>query len=393
MVGLLGVQQILAWGSSFYLPTVLAGPIVGETGWPLPWVVGGLSIGLLLSGLVSPYAGRRIERYGGRGLLPMGCALLAAGLVLMGLAESLWLFEIAWAVIGLGMGGALYDPAFATLGRQYGLQARGMITLLTLFGGFASTVCWPLSAALVEWLGWRQACFVYAGLNLLIILPLRAFLKPPPPHPPLPPPGEAPSAAQSRRLLRVLVALGVSMALTAILLTVVSVHLVRLLQARDVAVGAAVALGTLIGPSQVGSRLLQYALGRRLHPLWTLLLSALPMALGLSLLAGAPLLGGLDEGWIAAALVFYGGGMGLSSIARGTVPLALVGARGYATVVGKLVAPGLVLQAVAPVAAAWLIERSPEGTGELLWVLAGVALANLAVSVAVVVAGRRLPPP
>ncbi|MEA2780573.1 MAG: hypothetical protein QOK29_2117, partial [Rhodospirillaceae bacterium] len=57
VVTALGLAQILAWGSSYYLLAVLAKPIAGDTGWPLPWVVGGLSLGLLVAGLVSPRVG------------------------------------------------------------------------------------------------------------------------------------------------------------------------------------------------------------------------------------------------------------------------------------------------------------------------------------------------
>ena len=76
------------------------------------------------------------------------------------------------------MGAGLYDAAFATLGRLYGREARGAITNLTLFGGFASTVCWPLSAFLVGALGWRGTCLAYAGLQLAVALPAHLALLP-----------------------------------------------------------------------------------------------------------------------------------------------------------------------------------------------------------------------
>jgi len=162
----LGVTQIFAWGSSYYLPAVLAKPIAADTGWSLSWVVGGLSLGLLVAGLVSPWVGRAIARSGGRPVLALSAGLLAAGLSALALAHSLPAFLIAWLLVGLGMGAGLYDPAFATLGRLYGHGGRSAITTLTLFGGFASTVCWPLSAFLDAHLGWRGACLVYAGFQL-----------------------------------------------------------------------------------------------------------------------------------------------------------------------------------------------------------------------------------
>jgi hypothetical protein len=133
----LGLTQILAWGSSYYLPAVLAKPIAADTGWPLSFVIGGLSLGLLAGGLVSPAVGRAIDRTGGRPVLAASSLLLALGLAGLGIAPNLPSYFVAWALIGLGMGAGLYDAGFATLGTLYGKDARRMIVTLTLFGGFA----------------------------------------------------------------------------------------------------------------------------------------------------------------------------------------------------------------------------------------------------------------
>ncbi len=149
VVSAIGTAQIVAWGSSYYLTAVLAGPVAADTGWPLSWIVGGLSLGLLVSGLVSPWVGRLIDAHSGRPALAASAVLLAAALLTLRLAPTLAVFVAGWLVMGLGMGAGLYDPAFSTLGRLYGDAARGAITQITLFGGFASTVCWPLSAFLL----------------------------------------------------------------------------------------------------------------------------------------------------------------------------------------------------------------------------------------------------
>jgi MFS family permease len=112
-----------------------------------------LSVGLLAAGLVAPKVGRTIDAKGGRPVLTASSILLGSGLRTLALAHSLSVYMLAWLLIGIGMGAGLYDAAFATLGRLYGKQARNAITTLTLWGGFASTVCWPLSARLVEHLG------------------------------------------------------------------------------------------------------------------------------------------------------------------------------------------------------------------------------------------------
>ena len=153
----LGIAQVLAWGTSFYFPAVFAGPIVADTGWSLGWVVSGTSVGLMVAGLVSPQVGRIIDRHGGRPVLLASSLLYAAGLAGIGLAPALPFYLAAWVVLGLGMGTGLYDAVFAALGRMYGHGARGPITNLTLFGGFASTVCWPLSAFLMHFGGETRA--------------------------------------------------------------------------------------------------------------------------------------------------------------------------------------------------------------------------------------------
>lgn len=375
VVTALGATQILAWGSSYYLPAVLAGPIAADTGWPLPWVVGGLSLGLLAAGLVSPRVGRAIERTGGRPVLALSSVLLGSGLAGVALAPNLAAYLAAWAVIGFGMGAGLYDAAFATLGRHYGRHARGAITNLTLFGGFASTVCWPLSALLVDAVGWRGTCLAYAGLQLALALPLHLALVP---RAPLPPPPQAPHVAEPGRVApapveaapcRVLfVLLAAGLTLGSAIQSVVSVHLLTLLQARGLELASAVALGALVGPSQVGARVVEKLLGSRFHPIWTMLAATALVAAGLALLwSGFPV--------PAVCLVFYGAGVGINSIARGTLPLALFGSPGYAALMGRLAMPMLVAGALAPWAGAFLLERS--GTSGTLAVLVAAALINV----------------
>ncbi len=168
VVAVLGCMQILAWGSTFYLLPVLARPIVDDTGWPYDRVMAGLALGLFAAGLVSPRTGRLIARHGGRRVLAGGAVLVALGLVIVGSADRLPIYLAGWLVLGAGMGASLYDAAFATLGALYGTAARGPIAAVTLYGGFASTVCWPFSAWLVGATGWRGACLAYAAIHVAL---------------------------------------------------------------------------------------------------------------------------------------------------------------------------------------------------------------------------------
>lgn len=381
----LGVAQIFAWGSSYYLPAVLAKPITDDTGWPLVWVVGGLSLGLLVAGLVSPRVGRLIARHGGRPVLAASMVLLAAGLAILAVAPSLPVYGIAWIVIGLGMGAGLYDPAFATLGRLYGKAARPAITTLTLFGGFASTVCWPLSAFLATHLGWRGTCLAYAAFHLGIVLPLYLIALPREgKHPAERPASDAampempaPGIARAPLFFGLL---ATAITLSAMISTLLSVHLLTVLQSRGISLAAAVALGALVGPSQVGARTVEFFIARYHHPIWTKLVSTFLVAVGVACLwASLPI--------PAVPLVFYGAGIGLESIARGTLPLALFAGPRYAAIMGRLAMPSLIAQAAAPsIGTALLGAYGPDGT---LATLLCVAVANFVLAVTMFVGLKR----
>lgn len=151
----LGTAQTLAWGSSYYLPAILADPIARDLGLSNNWFFAAFSASLIISGLLGPRIGRQIDRVGGRQVLCASNIVLAIGLALLGLSHSLWVMAVAWLWLGVGMGLGLYDAAFGTLGRIYGKDARGAITGITLIAGFASTVGWPLSTWGLATIGWR----------------------------------------------------------------------------------------------------------------------------------------------------------------------------------------------------------------------------------------------
>jgi MFS family permease len=393
-VTVLGAGQIFAWGATYYLPAVLARPIAQDTGWPLTWIVGALSLGTLVSGLAAPAVGRRIDRIGGRPVLAASAAMFAVGLGGLAIAPGLLAYLACWLLLGLGMAAGLYDAAFGTLGRLYGQDARRHITVLTLFGGFASTVCWPLSAWLVAEVGWRGACLAYACLHLCLVLPAYLWLLPRQPAgdaPAVRDAGDAQAApdtddaaaraktGQHRRFLL----LAASGALTAAIGAVVAVHLLALLQGRGISLAAAVALGALVGPAQVGARLVEMLLGRYHHPVWTMAAAALLMFTGTALLYG----GGFS---LAVALVLYGAGMGIHSIARGAVPLALFGAAQYASMMGRLARPGAIIGALAPTLVAMLWAATSDGA--VLLALGGCTALNVLVVGVLLLDWRRSAP-
>ena len=389
IVAALGFTQILGYGTSYYLLAILSVPIASDTGWPLPWVIAGLSLGMLVGGIASPLIGRAIDRCGGRPLLMLGSLLLAVGLAGVGLAYHVALYLAAWCVIGVGMGAGLYEAAFGALGRLYGRDARAAITTLTLYGGFASTICWPLTAFLNDAVGWRSTCFIYAGVHLFVALPLHLIF-------PRASVAQAETQPHSSDELRsagsdlasgratTLILLAVHLTLTAVIATIVSVHLLVILEARGYSSAAAVALGTLLGPSQVAGRAIELVVGRSFHPLWTAIASSGLIAAGLAaLLSGLPL--------VALAIVIYGAGAGVSYIVRGTLPLALFGAAGYASLMGRLAFPSLIAQALAPWVAAFAFTRT--GLDAFLVVLLMMGILNLVLIGSVARIRRDAEPP
>ena len=365
VVGALGCIQILSWGSTFYLLPVLATPIVRDTGWAYDRVMGGLALGLLIAGTVSPRVGRTIGHYGGRWVLAGGSLLVALGLGIIGFAESFALYLAGWAVLGAGMAAALYDATFATLGALYGTGARSSITAVTLYGGFASTVCWPLSAMLVDRFGWRGACFAYAGIHIFIGMTLALTVIParrPEPQT-LSAAVIAPSALQANER-SMFVVLAVVLTISAAILSLMGSQLITLLLASNLTLAQAVGLGMIIGPAAVGARFVEMLAGSRYHPIWTMVASA-------SLVLCGAVLFLMGSSIFAAAIAMYAAGNGIGSIAKGTLPLALFGADRYPRLLGRLALPILFAMSLAPYGGALSFQLAGvKGTFGLLLVLA-----------------------
>ncbi len=387
VASLLGIAQTLAWATTFYLPAVLAPQVIAERGDDPALIYGAFSLALLIAGLASPRTGRVIEQRGGRPVLVLSSGVLAAGLLMLGVLPGLGGWFAGWVVVGLGMALGLYEAAFATLGVLFGRQARRPITIVTLFAGFASTIGWPMTAALVPLLGWRGTCIAYAAINLALVLPLYLALpRAATPGPAAagegggtdPQPEDAPPPAAWAR--RVMLLLAVFFTLRAFISATFAVHVVALLGGLGLGVAGAVAVAALQGPSQVAGRVVEFVVARRAHPLTVARAGAALLPIGvLALLLAGP-------GAAAAFMICYGASNGVLTISRGAVPLVLFGPRGYPTRMGRLALPILLAQAVAPTATAPLVATLPAGTvfaaGGVLAVIALLCLLPL-----------RAPPP
>jgi MFS family permease len=358
----LGTTQTLAFGSTYYLPAILAVPMADALEVGVGVVYAAFSIALLVSGLLGPAIGRRIDRLGGRDVLVVSNLLFALGLGLLGVTTEPVLLFAGWLIIGVGMGMGLYEAAFSTLAGLYGQAARSPITGITLIAGFASTAAWPLTAWLDLAVGWRGACLFWAAVHLVVCLPLNRFLVPRPLLPVLPQKpesaGDGAAGPQPRFRpgeVRIIATLGFVFAAAWFVSTALAAHLPRLLAETGVSPATALAASMLVGPAQVAARMVEYAFLQRFHPLVSARLATMlhPLGAAALLFTGAP-----------AAFVFtilHGAGNGILTIAKGTLPLSLFGSEGYGWRQGLIAAPSRIAQAAAPFLMALAIDRLGQG--------------------------------
>jgi predicted MFS family arabinose efflux permease len=372
----LGITQIIAWGTTLYALGVLGKPIAEATGWSQSLVFGGLTIGLLVSAAVSTLVGRGIDRRGGRAVMGLGSLLMAAGLVLLALVQSPAAYLLAWAFLGLAMRMCLYDAAFAALVQVTPSRGRRAISYLTLFGGFASSVFWPIAHLLNAAYGWRLTLLIFAAINLLVCMPLtwlglgRRESSTQADDVDISTPASASGAPPLQGPARTMAMLlfGAIVAASAIVFGAMAAHLVPVLEASGLAAATAVWIASLKGVAQVAGRVWDLTLARKWHPIdvGRVSIAIMPLSFLVLVLGGAHFL---------AALTFtllFGISNGLVTIMRGAVPLALFGTHGYGEVLGILATPYLVLAALAPAAFALVVEAYGYGLAQAVMLGAGL---------------------
>ncbi|MBZ5201093.1 MFS transporter [Planomicrobium chinense] len=367
----LGLSQLVCWGISYYLIAAFGEVIADELGWSSTLVYGGFSAALVVMGLTSPLTGKLIDQYSGRFVMSAGSLLLAISCAGIALSQSVLAYYISWIVLGFAMRLSLYDAAFATLVRIAGSGAKRSISQITLLGGLASTVFWPIGFFLSEAFGWRTALLVYAGFALLTLplhlaIPKERFQESETDE-------ELKYAAFEKLNLtgRERIFAGSLYALIFTLLnflnSAMSAHMIAILSGLGLAAAVSVWISTLRGIGQSLARVAEILFGGRLHPfkLTVLASSLLPLCFVIGLFSGD---------FLAMAFIFaflYGAGNGLMTITRGSLPLVLFDNRTYGAFVGKLLVPSFLLSAIAPVFYTVIIEHY----GEQTTLLFSVALA------------------
>ena len=374
LVLLLGLAQMVSWGTLYFTFTVFLAPMHDTLGWARPFLAGGFSLGLLVWALCSFWVGRALDRWPARRVMGAGTVLAAGSLLAWSLVSSETAFLLLWLPMGVAMATTLYDPAFVVLRQAFGDAYQRPIIGLTLIAGFSSTVCIPLAHWGVEHIGWRHTLQVFALAQVLICLPIHLRLRVrPPAHAHATVVGDAAPihASAWRMALRMPVFWAVVLAFVAVSLiaTVLGAHLIPLLSEKGVPTSRQLLIAALIGPAQVLGRLAMMR-SRPAHPVriapWTYI--AMAGALVLLALSSGPLL-------IVFALV-YGAANGINTMMRAIAMPELVSRNQYATLNGLMMTPVLLAQASAPWLGA-LLWKATGGYAAVEWAMVACSLVAL----------------
>lgn len=351
----LGVTQIIGWASTYYLLSLLGEKIGADLGLSSGVLLSGVSIALGMVAVIGPRIGRWQDQAGSRVVMGSGSVFIALGLVVLAFSHSLASYLAGWVVIGIGSPMALYSASFTAVTQMTARQARRAISLLTLLGGLAASIAWPVTAWLMIYLDWRTIILVFAALNLFICLPVhlavldrrkadktwRANEEPVPPGVP----------AEGQVLAFVLLTL--MLTLLSFVFNAWSLLIFRIFDDLTFPLETAILLGSLIGVWQIAGRFIEMVFAGRLSIFWTGLVSVsfLPLALAILLAAG-------NSFWIGLVFsIFFGISNGLLTIARSGLALVIFGATGYGERIGRIQRLPNVMSAASPIIGGYLIDH------------------------------------
>jgi hypothetical protein len=366
-----GVAQTIAWGVLYYTIAALGAPMATAASVEAPTVYAAFTVSLFVSGFLAPWAGRTVDQHGGRLVLSLGSAAGASGMAVLAVASSAPMLFVGWGLNGVAMALGLYDVAFAAVYHARRDDARRVLTGVTLLAGLASSIFWPLSQHLERALGLRPTLALFAALMAATIPLYQASLPRAHGHAARRPAAAPPPARADAR--RVVLLLSAVFATTGFATGALSAHLLGTLRELAVPAGQIAWIASLVGVFQVAGRIVELTLGSRLSPLATGSLSLIVLSGSFLLLLATSAAPGLA--WAFA--ISYGMSNGVLTIARATVPAALLGSDQIGSVLGSLARPSVVTRALAPWAFAAIVHVA--GTVAALGVLAAAAGAGVLV--------------
>jgi MFS family permease len=369
----LGFTQIVGWGTTFLMPSVLGRHMEDDLGIPSEIVFSGITVMFAVGAICSPRTGRLIDRTGARTIMASGSVVYAVALAGLAFSQGLVTYLLCWAGLGIASTLALSTPSSIALAQVAGPGARRAIGMLAIIGGFASTVFWPLAGALDVAVGWRGTLLAYAAIHLFACAPVHLVVLPnrPPSHHLVASAAPAPTGVAPEVQSRVFLLLSLTLASGAFVFTGAMVHMIEILRGLGHAPASAVFLASMIGPTQIAIRLFELLFGHRYSIMNSAVFGSAMLPFGLALAL-------LDGGSFAIALVFiaaYGTANGLKAVQRATLPLALFGRGQFGAYMGRLALPQGIVSAAAPPAMAAVLSNF--GTSGALWLIFAAAMLSL----------------
>jgi MFS family permease len=386
----LAIAETLVWAGTFYLFPALLKSWEVSLGWSKTSLTGVFSAALIMSAVCSPIAGRLVDMGYGRIMLSASCAVAALALVALSATQTWIIFVGLWLVIGVCMAGSLYDACFAFVVRTSGDSARQVITLITLFAGFAGTLSFPLNTAIAEAFEWQASVLTFAALLAFVAAPLfwwgggtfanmQAGLLAG---------AQAPASCgvpiRSALKSQAFWLLSISFAMLYLSHITLITHLLPLLEERGVSLADAVLTVSLLGPSQVLGRIIMVSMGKRVS-----VASFALASLGLTVVAALILV------WAPSVLsaliafaILQGMGVGMSSITRPLITAQLLGRANFGVIAGMIATVVLLTTAFAPISSSFVWSA---GGYDLVAQLNIIVAVISVVSMSAALTGRRQP--
>lgn len=381
----LGIGQICSWGALYYSFPLIAEAMGSELGWSKTELYGAATFGLLLAAVFAYPVGRAIDRGHGRAIMSAGS--LAAGILFLAWSQvdDLPAFFAIAAALGALQAAVLYEPAFAVIAKRANGGARGAITALTLWGGFASTVFIPLSQAMLDGFDWRGALVGLGVINIACALLYWVVIGPTQADHP------AHIANQDKAPLRLALrspvfwALALAFTAHAGAFTAFTFHLYALLLERGFTTTDVVIVMAVIGPAQVAGRIAMtlFARGASMRRIGSFVVLGFPIAF--ATFAFAP--PSLAVAALVAAL--YGASNGVLTIVRGLAVPAMLTTENYGAINGAMNTPATIAKALAPLGAAALWQLGHSYDGPILATIAGALLLTIGFWSAAYLSTRR----
>ncbi|MGL5446673.1 MAG: MFS transporter [Rhabdaerophilum sp.] len=380
----LGCTQIIGWGTTYYLLSLMGGQIARDIGLPKGVMLFGVSMTLVGAALLGPWIGRWQDRRGAREVMTAGSLLIATGLFAISRASDATLYFFGWTLISIATPMALYSAAFTGLTQLAGRQARRAIIFLTFLGGLASTISWPMTAWMLTFMDWRGVILFFALINFVICTPLHWLLM-----------GGKPQEAEAKlansvsagvpdeATMQAFLLIAAVLATNAVIFNAWSLLVFPILEGLGFSASTAVFVASFVGICQVLGRMGEMVAGDRYTALQSATFATVLLPLSFLVLIVAS--GSILIGCLFALL--YGISNGLMTIARGALTLVIFGSRGYGERLGKITFASGLAGAAAPVIGGFVLESA--GTGPLIYSLLALTIASCTLMLMLVTHCRR----